>query len=173
MQLYRSPYEAYPFLSDDGDDLRCDFELMTDRMASETGLLRAKVEDEALRAELLWVCALIYDLNPTLRTFLSVTEAETERLAAAVERLRDQCAGRCELFVLTQGCEAACLAHVLRVDAKGLVRLIYRHCRQGRQVPPALLDTANLLSGYFFYLALRLNALAGVDEIPYTSRNYP
>ena len=30
MELYRSLYEAYPFLSDSGGDLRCDFELLTD-----------------------------------------------------------------------------------------------------------------------------------------------
>lgn len=39
MELYRSPYEAYPFLSDESDDLRCDFELLTDAMSSRTGLL--------------------------------------------------------------------------------------------------------------------------------------
>ena len=43
-------------MSDAGDDLRCDFELLTDGMASRTGLLRALVEDEALKAELLWLC---------------------------------------------------------------------------------------------------------------------
>ena len=208
MDLYRSPYEAYPFLCDESDDLRCDFELITDGMASLTGLLRAQVEDEDLREELLWICELIYHMNPTLRTFFSVTDEELARLQAAVERLtaectgrcelfvltqgcqaactahvlrvrakelvrlRDQCAGRCERFVLTQGCQAACTAHILRVDGKRLVRLIYRHLRQGRQVPPGLLDGANLLSGYFFQLALKLNMLAGVDEIPYQSRNY-
>lgn len=172
MELYRSPYEAYPFLSEPDDDLRCDFELLTDRMASETGLLRAQVEDEALRTELSWVCELIYHLNPTLRTFLSVTEEETARLRAAADRLREQSAGRCELFVLPQGCQTACTAHVLRVEAKSLVRLIYRHCRQGHPAPPALLDTANLLSGYFFYLALCLNARAGVEETAFVSRNY-
>ena len=170
--MYRSPYEAYPFLCDDDADLRCDFELMTDDMASRTGLLRAQVTDEALKDELLWLCELIYHINPTLRTRLTVTEAETERLIAAVDRLRAETAGRCELFVLTQGCEAACTAHLLRVEGKRLVRLIYRHVEQGRGVPDRLIDLANLLSGYFFYLALKLNALAGVDEIPYTSRNY-
>ncbi len=76
MEIYHSPYEAYPFLSDAGDDLRCDFELFTDQMASRTGLLRAQVKDETLREELLWVCELIYHINPTLRTRLTVTEAE-------------------------------------------------------------------------------------------------
>ena len=172
MELYRSPYEAYPFLSDDAGDLRCDFELLTDGMASLTGLLRAQVQDRALREELLWVCELIYNINPTLRTFFSVTDGELDRLKAAVRRLEEECAGRCELFVLPQGSQAACTAHVLRVESKKLVRLIYRHARQGHDVPPALLDGANLLSGYFFNLALRLNMLAGVEELPFVSRNY-
>ena len=44
MELYRSPYEAYPFLCDADEDLRCDFELLTDEMAGRTGLLAATVE---------------------------------------------------------------------------------------------------------------------------------
>ena len=172
MELYRSPYEAYPFLCDSGDDLRCDFELLTDEMASRTGLLRAQVKEKELQDELLWLCELIYHMNPTLRTRLTVTEEETERLAEAVKRLEGQCAYRCKRFVLTQGSEAACTAHLLRVQGKQLVRLLYRHCRQGHEVFPMLLDLANLLSGYFFFLALKLNELEGVDEIAYVSRNY-
>ncbi len=170
--MYRSPYEAYPFLCDDDADLRCDFELLTDEMASATGLLRAQVADEALREELLWLCELLYHFNPTLRTRLTVTNAERARLAAAEERLRAQAAGRCARFVLTQGCAAACTAHLLRVRAKCLVRLLYRCLQRGGHVPDAALDIANLLSGYYFALALTLNAMAGVEEIPYVSRNY-
>lgn len=172
MTLYRSPYEAYPFLCDDSENLCCDFELMTDEIASRIGLLRAQVKEDDLREELLWLCELVYHMNPTLRTRLTVTREETERLAAVVERLQIQCADRCERFVLTQGCEAACTAHILRVQCKSLVRLLYRHCQQGKEVPEMLLDLANLLSGYFFHLALKLNQLEGVDEIPYISRNY-
>ena len=172
MNLYHSPYEAYPFLSDRGDDLRCDFELLTDEMASRTGLLRAKVTDNVLQEELLWVCELIYHINPTLRTKLTVIKEETERLAETVRCLEKQYAHRCRRFVLTQGCETACIAHLLRVQGKQLVRLLYRHGEQGHEVPPMLLDLANLLSGYFFFLALKLNASEGVEEIPYISRNY-
>lgn len=173
MELYHSPYEAYPFLSDESSNLCCDFELFTDLMASHTGLLRAQVADKSLREDLLWICELIYHINPTLRTRLTVTEAEKDRLLQMASQLKDACGSRCKLFVLTQGSEAACTAHLLRVEGKMLVRLIYRHCQQGHTVPPLLLDLANLLSGYFFYLALRLNELDGVDEIPYESRNYP
>lgn len=171
MALYRSPYEAYPFLCDDAADLRCDFELLTDELASATGLLRAQVTDPALQAELLWLCELLYHLNPALRAGLTVTKQEVDRLAAATERLHAQYAPR-GCFVLTQGCAAACTAHLLRVRAKCLVRLLYRHAQQGHAAPPLLLDAANLLSGYYFGLALALNAAAGVPEQPYESRNY-
>lgn len=170
MELYQSPYEAYPFLSDSGDDLRCDFELLTDEMASAAGLLCARMEEPDLKAEVLWVCEMIYHINPTLRTRLTVTQEEAARLAAAVKRLGDESA--VHGFVLPQGCEAACTAHLLRVKAKCLVRLLYRHMRQGYEVPPLLVDVCNLLSGYFFLLALKLNALAGTPEITYFSRNY-
>ena len=171
-ELYRSPYEAYPFLCDNSENLCCDFELLTDEIASRTGLLRAQIRDEKLRAELLWLCELIYHMNPALRTRLTVTEEETTRLKDAINRLQTQSGDRCGRFVLTQGCEAACTAHVLRVQCKSLVRLLYRHCEQGHPVPDMLFDLANLLSGYFFYLALRLNELNGIDEIAYISRNY-
>ena len=171
MELYRSPYEAYPFLSDDSDDLRCDFELLTDEMASMTGLLRAQVEAEDLRAELQWVCELIYHINPTLRTRMTVTEEEAVRLAAAAERLQAETSAHG--FVLPQGCVPSCTAHLLRVKGKCLVRLLYRHMRQGHDVPDLLVDVCNLLSGYFFLLALKLNALEGTAEVPIISRNYP
>lgn len=170
--LYRSPYEAYPFLCDAPDDLRCDFEIMTDKAASLTGLLRACVNDETLRAELLTICELIYHANPTLRTRMTVTQEEVNWLEARARELREQTKGRCEKFVLTQGSRAGCLAHVLRVMGKELTRLLYRWEQSGHPVEPLLYDFTNLLSGYFFALALKLNELDGVDEIPYTSRNY-
>ena len=168
---YRSPYEAYPFLSDGDGDLRCDFEILSDRLASQTGLLAARVPER--REELLRVCELIYHANPTLRTFFSVTDEELGWMKARVDALAEETKGLCDLFVLPAGGERACLAHVLRTDAKALVRLLYRHAERTGGVPEGLIDLANLLSGYFFLLALWLNREDGVREIPFRSRNYP
>lgn len=172
MELYHSPWEAYPFLSDAPEDLRCDFELLTDEIASRTGLLRAQITDESLCAELLRICELIYHANPTLRTRFTVRPEEIQWLADSTERLRRESEGRCTRFVLPQGCPSACTAHILRVQCKSLVRLLYRHAHQGHPVDSALLDLANLLSGYFFLLALVLNARAGQEEVDFISRNY-
>ncbi len=170
MAVYRSPYEAYPFLCDADEDLRCDFELLTDELASGAGLLRSQIGEPALADELLWVCELIYHMNPTLRTSFTVTEEEMARLAAAVERL--QAESSIHGFVLPCGCQCACAAHLLRVKAKCLVRLLYRYLQRGGSVPNGLLDLANLLSGYFFLLALKCNAMEGIEEHVYHSRNY-
>ena len=169
--MYRSPFEAYPFLCDDGADLRCDFELATDRLSSAIGLLRAQTPE--LAEELLWVGELVYHANATLRTRLTVTQAEIDRLRARTEALRALAGGRCHRFVQPQGSARACLAHLLRVDCKSLVRLIYRYDQVGGAAPKALIDFVNLLSGYFFFLALYLNELDGVDEVDFVSRNYP
>lgn len=170
MEVYRSPYEAYPFLCDADDDLRCDFELLTDELASGAGLLRSLIAEPALVDELLWVCELIYHMNPTLRTSFTVTEEEIARLAAAVDRL--QAESSVHGFVMPCGCQSACIAHILRVKAKCLVRLLYRYLQRGGSVPEGLLDLANLLSGYFFLLALKCNVMDGVEEHSYLSRNY-
>lgn len=150
MQIYRSKFEAYPYLCEAADDLRCDFEILTDELTSLTGLLRALVTDEELRQELLWIAELIYHANPSLRTYFSITEEELSRLEASLRRLEKQTSS--SGFVLPVGSTAACVAHILRTKSKALVRLLYRNVHAGQETDNALIDFANLLSGYFLRL---------------------
>lgn len=169
---YKSKFEAYPFLNDDSDDLRCDFEILTDEIASHIGLLRSLVKDDGIRKELSTICELVYHVNPSLRTFVSVTEDELDWLEESTNKLYEEVKDRCEKFALPQGCESAGHAHILRVKCKALVRMLYRYNEQGNDVPDILYDFTNLLSGYFFNLALKLNELNGIDEIEFKTRNY-
>lgn len=171
--LYRSRFEAYPFLSDDFNDLRCDFEIFTDYISSQIGLLRSIVKDKKIKDDLLIVCELVYHMNPSLRTEkFTITEEEMKWFEKRTLELKEQYGERCKKFVLTQGSQAACQAHLLRAMGKALVRLLYRYNQQGHKVFTELYDFANLLSGYFFYLALKLNEDEKVNEIEYISRNY-
>lgn len=171
-KVYRSEFEAYPFLCDASLDYRCDFELFTDDMASQIGLLRAMVQENGIREDLRKLCEMLYHINPTLRTKLTVTVEEKDWLVEQTQALEKEVGNRCKKFVLTQGSQAACQAHILRVKGKSLVRFLYRYLEQGHEVEPMLIDLANLISQYFFYLALKLNELDGVEEIEYISRNY-
>lgn len=170
--VYRSEYEAYPFLADDPGDLRCDFEILTDEISAYVGLLRSKVKDESIEKELLTICELIYHINPSIRTFASVTDNELRWLEECTNRLEKEVQGRCDKFVLNQGCENACLSHIIRTKFKKLVRMIYRHIYNENIVPEIILDFANLLSGYFFFLSMKLNEISHIDEIEFESRNY-
>lgn len=171
-KIYKSKFEAYPFLSDPSNNLKCDFEIFTDEIASHIGLLRSIVKDPNLKRELRTICELTYHINPSLRTFVSVTEDELQFLEESTKGLNNEMKDRCDRFVLPIGCESAGHAHLLRTKCKGLVRMLYRYSELGNEVPDILFDFCNLLSGYFFYLALKLNHLNDVDEIEFKSRNY-
>jgi cob(I)alamin adenosyltransferase len=177
-KMYRSPYEAYPYLSSKPTDFRCDFELMTDELASMTGLLRGICgqlelpEKDALVQELAKICELIYHVNPTTRTKLTVTDEEIQWLLTRVNEMDQLTRQENRPFVLPMGSISCSYAHVLRTKAKDIVRLLYRMDYAGQDIEPKLYDVVNLLSGYFFMLALYLNQLEGGAEVPFVSRNY-
>lgn len=170
MTGYISPYEAYPFLSESAMSILCDFELKTDKMASVTGVLISLVEDEAMKAELISICELIYHVNAALRSGLKVSEEEIGYLKNRVGELSRRFEGAG--FVLPMGTTAACVAHVLRVQAKEIVRFLHVGEQMDFDIDPNIFDIMNLLSAYFFFVALILNESEGVSEKPFISRNY-
>ncbi|MDR2494613.1 MAG: ATP--cob(I)alamin adenosyltransferase [Spirochaetaceae bacterium] len=178
-------YLAYTFLYDHTADLRCDFELLTDELASMTGLLRSLLDERdsaalpEAREDLSRVIELIYHLNPSLRTRLTITPEELawlrEKTLYFQEAVRDALprnpAGG-PVFLLPQGSTPGALAHVLRCTCKTLVRLLSRHRQQGNEVDELVFDFANLLSGYFYSLALWLNKNRRETERLFVSRVY-
>lgn len=167
-----SKYLAYPFLYDDGNDLRCDYEIFTDEISSTVGLLRAFVKDENLRDELSKVNELIYHMNASLRTKVSVTEEELKWVESRTLYYQEEVRDRVNKFVTPQGSIEGSYAHIIRSKCKALVRLLHRHKEQGNNVDQILFDFANLFSGYFFILALKLNKDNNIEETEFISRNY-
>lgn len=178
-----SKYLAYSFLYDDAADLKCDFELLTDEIASMIGLLRSLLDDAdraacpELADDLTRINELMYHINPSLRTTVMVTPEELEWLLEKTGGL--QASARDALpkdggptFLVPQGCASAAYSHVIRSKCKTLVRLLSRYQQQGNCVDAILFDLVNVYSGYFYSLALRLNKNHGVKEIPFKSRVY-
>ncbi|MFI3201244.1 MAG: hypothetical protein R3Y54_06945 [Eubacteriales bacterium] len=102
--MYRSKYEAYSFLREDPrKSVACDFEILSDEVASKVGHLVSKITEESLQEELVWITEIVYHLNPTLRTFMSVEQEEFQRLLGAMERLKEATKDRYKMFVLPTG----------------------------------------------------------------------
>jgi ATP:cob(I)alamin adenosyltransferase len=172
---------AYTFLYEDASDLKCDFEILSDEIASMIGLLRALVNGRDIRDELTRINELMYHINPSLRTKVTVTEDELRWLEERAEKLkqetRDSLSGfpgkqGKPIFVIPQGCAAAAHSHVIRNKCKALVRLLSRHKQQGNTVEDLLFDFINLYSNYFYFLALKLNRDQDVGETQFISRVY-
>ena len=176
---YCSPYEACPLarVSINEEEL-CDFEIQSDRVASLCGLLASMCAEK--REDILKIGELTYHAAATLSTFMSVTPEEIEWLRLETEALKaDVKAGqtlpaseaKCQA-VIPGGETRGALAHVIRVEGKQLVRILYRAREKGMTFPNELIDFANLISGYFHMLAGWLNMKDGYTEIPFESRNY-
>jgi ATP:cob(I)alamin adenosyltransferase len=172
---------AYSFLYEDASDLKCDFEILSDEIASMIGLLRSLAGDQDTRDDLTRLNEIMYHLNPSLRTRVTVTEAELRWLEERMEKLRQETRDSLSgfprernkpVFVIPQGCEAAAHSHVIRNKCKALVRLLSRHQQQGSHVEDLLFDFINLYSNYFYFLALKLNKDQGVGETQFISRVY-
>jgi ATP:cob(I)alamin adenosyltransferase len=176
-----SKHLAYSFLYEDAADLKCDFEILSDEIASMIGLLRSQVDDQGARDDLARINELMYHINPSLRTRVTVTADELRWLEERTETLkqetRDSLRGfpgkpGTPIFVIPQGCAAAAHSHVIRNKCKALVRLLSRHEQRGNKVEELLFDFINLYSNYFYYLALKLNKDQGVGETQFISRVY-
>jgi cob(I)alamin adenosyltransferase len=144
------------------------------------GYLRSLVTDQETRDELVRVNELMYHINPSLRTKVTVTEEELHWLEERTEKLkqetrdsfRDFPGERKLYFVIPQGCPAASYSHIIRNKCKALVRLLSRHQQQGNTIAELLFDFTNLYSNYFYYLALKLNRDQDVGETQFDSRVY-
>jgi cob(I)alamin adenosyltransferase len=176
---------SYCFLYDDPADLRCDFEIASDEIASMIGFLRSLVTHEGLCADLTKLNELMYHINPSLRMNLAVSQEELDWLVGKVEEMQEAIRKRFDKaapstekqekrprFVVPQGCTAASYSHIIRNKCKALVRLLYRYQEQGNPVGDMLFEFINVYSGYFYTLALKLNQDHGVEEIEFKSRVY-
>jgi cob(I)alamin adenosyltransferase len=175
-------YLAYCFLYDDARDLRCDFEILSDEISSMIGFLRSLVPPANLREDLSKINEIMYHINPSLRAAVLVTQSELDWLLEKTKKLQIETqnvftdfpdsGGKIPKFVLPEGGTAACVSHIIRNKCKALVRLLSRHKQQGHNVDDLLFDFINLYSGYFYFLALKLNTLQGIKETEFKSRAY-
>ncbi|MCB5942757.1 ATP--cob(I)alamin adenosyltransferase, partial [bacterium 210820-DFI.6.52] len=89
-------------------------EIFTDEISSTIGLLRAFIVDENLKKELSEINELVYHMNASLRTFVSLTNDELKWLESRTLSYQDEIKGIFNKFVLPQGGVCGSYAHIIR-----------------------------------------------------------
>ena len=67
-------------------------------------------------------------------------------------------------YIYPNGCMASSLLHFIRAKTRSMIRLIYRMEKEEQRKIPYFIEFANMLSNYYFYVALRLNEINGIDH---------
>lgn len=157
---------AYPFL--DSQDLRCDYELTSDYLASVFGLLASQTSN--YQEFYLWCCDKVYHANGSVRGKLAIDENDFEYLLNFYNELETSY-GPIKHFVIPSGVQEACQLHLARCECKKLVRLMYK-LNETYEVAPILFDFISLLSNTCFMLALVVNKEQAYQEQVFVSKSY-
>lgn len=168
---------AYPFLYD--DDSRVDYEIHTDMMTSRLGLIIAQLNEFPFREsiqliiqELVQQQEKLYDLNGSLRGRNTIFPEDVTELLKRYELYQESVKYDVQGFLLPSGNPVIMECHLLRCEAKKLVRILYQVEKEGYQVAQELFDYANVFSNYIFALSCYLMKLFQLPFTPYHSENY-
>ena len=140
-----------------------------DELNSQVGLLLTYVEDDRDRACLigiqnrLFVCGAWLATEPPSVPSCILTDDDTADLEHSIDLASEGLPGW-RGFTLPGGCRGAAVCHVCRTICRRAERRILT-LSAAEPVAPQLLTYVNRLSDYFYVLALRLNFLAGTEEI--------
>ena len=166
--------EIAPHLRNKNEDIVIDFELLTDEISSLIGLLHShKTEKDAhALADVMYISELIYHASTALRIANTITKEEIQKLEALVSALEKELDPHHKQIVLPQGSTIAATCHLVRVKCNIAVRMLHKFNDNNpdNKVDELCQDLFNLASGYFLYLALKLNMLNDVAEIGFKSR---
>ncbi len=146
---------------------------MVDELNSHAGVLITFVDEEADKSFLVDVQNTLFvvggylataDTESAERVTGVMTEDKVDAVEVEIDRLQEML-HPLKNFILPGGTRAAAYAHVCRTVCRRTERQIIRLVESGEKVDETLVAYINRLSDYFFVLARKLNADAGVPDV--------
>lgn len=162
---------CYPFMRESAATV--DYEIRTDSLTTQIGLASSLTKDiPKIYNDLMYLQEMAYHLNGSVRGKNAISEEDLNKLSSMYDFYVAEVKERIETFVLPQGTTAACVLHTCRSEAKKSVRALHKVSEE-RNVPDILFDYAHLLANVLFVMAVYVNKLEGMEEIPFISKSYP
>lgn len=151
-----------------------DYEIRTDSLTTRIGAVIPALDKNAqvVIDDLRIIQPLAYHCNGSVRGKLAITEEDLAWLSERYDFYISEVGERIREFVLPQGCEAAVRLHIARSEAKKSYRALHKVSLE-REVPDLLFDYLGLLANVLFVMAVYVNKVNGIEEIPFISKSYP
>ncbi|WP_297521907.1 hypothetical protein [uncultured Clostridium sp.] len=159
---------SYPFLNEDFGSV--DHEVLSDYLSSVIGKILSM--NTPLYDDTFWLMEMSLHLNGSVRGKLAVMDEDIEKGLSIMDKYRELTKERVNGFVLPTGCALACEYHIARGEAKKVCRNLYVMKNKGIKFDNILIDFANLMTNVLFVMAVEINRLNDVDEIPFVSKSY-
>ena len=159
---------SYPFLNEEFGSV--DHEVMTDYLSSVLGRILSM--DTPLYDETYWLMEMSLHLNGSIRGKLAIMQEDIDKGLFIMEKYKNLNKGRIDGFVLPTGCRLACEYHMARGEAKKVCRNLYLMKNKGIEFDYILIDFVNLMTNLLFVMALEINRLNNIKEIPFVSKSY-
>ena len=159
---------SYPFLNEEFGSV--DHEVMSDFLSSVIGKILSM--NTPLYEDTFWLMEMSLHLNGSVRGKLAVTDSDITKGLSIMDKYRALNKDRLSGFVLPTGCALACEYHIARGEAKKVCRNLYVMKNKGIKFDEILIDFANLITNILFVMAVEINRLNNIDEIPFVSKSY-
>jgi len=153
---------------------KVDYEVLSDALTVSIGMVIPYLTndyEQVLVEDLRHLQHLAYHANGSVRGMLAITEEDVDWLSVRYDFYCEQVGDKIKQFVIPQGCLAALHLHEVRNDAKIVYRALH-HAHKEEAVSELLFQFTGLLSNVACAMALYVNQLNNVDEIPFHTKSY-
>ena len=165
-------YICYTYMKE--KSCKVDYEVLSDALTVSIGMVIPYLTndyEQVLVEDLRHLQHLAYHANGSVRGMLAITEEDINWLSGRYDFYCEQVGDKIKQFVIPQGCLAALHLHEVRNDAKIVYRALH-HAHKEEAVSELLFKFTGLLSNVACAMALYVNQLNNVDEIPFHTKSY-
>ena len=152
---------------------KVDYEVLSDALAVSIGMVLPHLteKERVVTEDLEHIQLLSYHANGSVRGRLAIEEKDIEWLSERYDFYCAEVGDKMKQFVLPRGPVATMLLHQVRNDAKLVYRALH-HANKEEPVSKLLFQFTGLLSNVAGAMAMYVNQLNGVSEVPFETKSY-
>lgn len=163
---------VYPFIYETSP--LCDFEVLTDELASRLGGIAPQLEVECddIRADISTLVEWAFHLNGSIRGQQAIHEENINWLTQRYKYYQAELGDTVTSFVLPEGAAPVGDLNLAKCNCKKVIRQMVLIDAAGIHIPPELMRFTNLLANWLFCVSMVINKRRGFPIRTFVSQSY-